>query len=186
MSLNHITDSITSERVTELVCELVGIRSVTGKENAVGDFLYDVFGQIGLSDIQRVPVSDSGDSLVARIPGPAGAPAIMFNFHQDTFDVCDGWETDPWDPVVRGGSVYGLGAHDMKGGGASILAAVEAITGSDVTLGGTLLVSSTTDEENWSRGAHAVIESGLIKGCSAYLIPEPTPPGRLRIGSRDG
>ena len=184
MSLNHITDSITSERVTELASELVGIRSVTGNERAVGDFLYDLFGQIGLSDIQRVPVADSGDSLVARIPGPADAPAIMFNFHQDTFDVCDDWETDPWNPVVRDGSVYGLGAHDMKGGGASILAAVEAITGSDVTLGGTLLVSSTTDEENWSRGAHAVIESGLIKGCSACLIPEPTPPGRLRIGSR--
>ena len=184
MSLNHITDSITSARVTELACELVGIRSVTGNEKALGDFLYDLFGQIGLSDIQRVPVADSGDSLVARIPGRADGPAIMFNFHQDTFDVCDGWETDPWDPMVRDGSVYGLGAHDMKGGGASILAAVEAITNSDAALGGTLLVSTTTDEENWSRGAHAVIDSGLIKGCSACLIPEPTPPGRLRIGSR--
>lgn len=98
--------------------------------------------------------------------------------------MCGGWETDPFRPVIRDGRVYGLGAHDMKGGAACVLAATEALMASGLRLGGTLLVSATTDEENWSRGAHALIKSDLLAGCSACLIPEPTLPGTLRIGAR--
>lgn len=184
MTPDAISESITSGRITELIEGLVSIPSVTGSEQALGDMLHGHFEEIGLSDIRRIPVEDSGDSLAVRIPGRADGRAFMLNFHQDTFDACDGWESDPWSPVVRDGRVYGLGAHDMKAGAAAVLAAVEAIVRSGVELAGDLIVSATTDEENWSRGAHALMESGLLQGCEACLIPEPTPPGRLRIGSR--
>jgi succinyl-diaminopimelate desuccinylase len=184
MALQRIMDSISNERMTELICQLVSIPSVTGQEHAIGDMLYDLFGQMGLSDVQRVPVEDSGDGLVAKISGAPNGPVMMLNFHQDTFDVCDDWTTDSWTPVLQDGCIYGLRTRDMKAGGAAILSAVESLTQAGVELGGTLLISTTTDEENWSRGAHAVLNSGLIDGGSACLIPEHTPPGRLRIGSR--
>lgn len=184
MTPDAISTSITSGRITELIAGLVSIPSVTGSEQALGDMLHGHFEEIGLSDVRRIPVEDSGDSLAVRIPGRGNGRAFMLNFHQDTFDACDGWETDPWSPVVRDGSVYGLGAHDMKAGAAAVLAAVEAIVRSGAELAGDLIVSATTDEENWSRGAHALIGSGLLAGCGGCLIPEPTPPGRLRIGSR--
>lgn len=184
MSLEAITKSITRGRITELIEGLVAIPSVTGNERALGEMLHGHFGEIGLADARRIPVAASGDTLAARIPGRGNGRAFMLNFHQDTFDACDGWETDPWSPVVKDGRVYGLGAHDMKAGAAAVLAAVEAIVRSGVELAGDLIVSATTDEENWSRGAHALIDSGLLDGCEGCLIPEPTPPGRLRIGSR--
>lgn len=199
MTLEAITSSITRGRVTELIEGLVAIPSVTGNERALGDMLHGYFGEIGLAGIHRIPVEDSGDTLAVRIPGRGNGNgtsrndhgngrgngrAFMLNFHQDTFDACDGWETDPWSPVVKDGCMYGLGAHDMKAGAAAVLAAVEAIVRSGAELAGDLIVSATTDEENWSRGAHALIDSGLLEGCEGCLIPEPTPPGRLRIGSR--
>ena len=184
MTLDAISSSITRGRITELIEGLVAIPSVTGNERVLGDMLHGHFGEIGLADVRRIPVAESGDSLAARIPGRGDGHAFMLNFHQDTFDACDGWETDPWSPVVEDGRVYGLGAHDMKAGAAAVLAAAEAIARSGVELDGDLIVSATTDEENWSRGAHALIESGLLAGCEGCLIPEPTPPGRLRIGSR--
>ncbi len=184
MTPDAISESITSGRITELIEGLVSIPSVTGSEQALGNMLHGHFEELGLSDVRRVAVEDSGDSLAVRIPGRGNDRAFMLNFHQDTFDACDGWETDPWSPVVRDGCVYGLGAHDMKAGAAAVLAAVEAIVRSGVELSGDLIVSATTDEENWSRGAHALIDSGLLEGCEGCLIPEPTPPGRLRIGSR--
>ncbi len=184
MSPEAISSFITAGCITELIEGLVSIPSVTGREQALGDMIHGHLDEIGLSEVRRVPVEDSGDSLVARIPGRGKGRAFMLNFHQDTFDACDGWETDPWSPVLKDGCVYGLGAHDMKAGAAAVLAAAEAILRSGVELGGDLIVSATTDEENWSRGAHAVINSGLLEGCDGCLIPEPTPPGRLRIGSR--
>ncbi len=184
MSPDTIASSITAGRITTLIEDLVSIPSVTGREQALGDMLHGRLNEFGLSDVRRVAVEDSGDSLAARIPGHGDGRAFMLNFHQDTFDACDGWETDPWSPVLRDGCVYGLGAHDMKAGAAAVLAAAEAIVQSGVELGGDLIVSATTDEENWSRGAHALINSGLLEGCAGCLIPEPTPPGRLRIGSR--
>jgi succinyl-diaminopimelate desuccinylase len=184
MTPDAIAESITSGRITELIEGLVSIPSVTGSEQALGDMLHGHFEELGLSNIRRVPVEDSGDSLAVRIPGCGNGRAFMLNFHQDTFDACDGWKTDPWSPVVKDGRVYGLGAHDMKAGAAAVLAAVEAIVRSGVELDGDLIVSATTDEENWSRGAHALMDSGLLEGCEGCLIPEPTPAGRLRIGSR--
>ncbi|MDE2729752.1 MAG: M20/M25/M40 family metallo-hydrolase, partial [Gemmatimonadota bacterium] len=185
MTLEAITKSITHGRITELIEGLVAIPSITGNERALGDMLHGFFGEIGLAGIHRIPVEDSGDSLAVRIPGRENGNgqrngldngrAIMLNFHQDTFDACDGWETDPWSPVVKDGCMYGLGAHDMKAGAAAVLAAVEAIVRSGTELAGDLIVSATTDEENWSRGAHALIDSGLLEGCEGCLIPEPTP-----------
>ena len=184
MTPETISSSITPGRITELIEALVSIPSVTGSEQAVGDMLHGYFREIGLSDVHRIPVEDSGDSLAVRIPGRGNGRAFMLNFHQDTFDACDRWETDPWLPVVKDGRVYGLGAHDMKAGAAAVLCALEAVMRSGVELAGDLIVSATTDEENWSRGAHVLIQSGLLEGCEGCLIPEPTPPGRLRIGSR--
>ncbi len=72
----------------------------------------------------------------------------------------------------------------MKAGAACVLAAVEALVNSGLELGGRLLVSATTDEENWSRGAHALIKSGLLAECQYCLVPEPCFPATLTVGAR--
>ena len=141
----------------------------------MGDWVFGQMEAMGLPNIQRLPVEESGDSIVAWTDGPADQPAMLVNFHLDTFPVCDGWETDPLTPVEDGNRLYGLGAHDMKGGGASILGAVEAVLKSGVALNGRLILACTTDEENWSRGAHAIIQTGLLENCQYGLIAEPTP-----------
>jgi len=108
----------------------------------------------------------------------------MLNFHIDTFDVFHDWDADPFKPIVKGDRLYGLGSHDMKGGAACALAALEAVVKSGVKLGGRLIISGTTDEENWSRGAHELIKSGVLRGCEYCLVPEPNAPGTLTIGER--
>ena len=183
-SVQNLSNAIKAERLVELTKTLVSIPSVTGKENEIADWVYEHLKALGLSGVQRLPVHEAGDTIVGRINGPASGPTMMLNFHLDTFPVCDGWDTDPFVPHLQNGRLYGLGAHDMKGGGACVLAAVEALVQSGVELGGRLLVSATTDEENWSRGAHALIESGLLEDCQYCLIPEPSAPATLTVGAR--
>ncbi len=182
--MTHPLDCVTKERIVELARTLVSIPSVTNQEQEIADWAYEHFRSLGLSDVQRFPVEDSGDSVIGWIDGPSDGPSLMLNFHLDTFPICAGWDSDPLKPCIENGRLYGLGAHDMKGGGACVLAAVEAILVSGLELGGRLIVSGTTDEENWSRGAHALINSGLLEGCQGCLIPEPSAPATLTVGAR--
>jgi len=183
-SVQNLSNAIKAERLVELTKTLVSIPSVTGKENEIADWVYEHLKALGLSGVQRLPVHEAGDTIVGWINGTASGPTMMLNFHLDTFPVCDGWDTDPFVPHLQNGRLYGLGAHDMKGGGACVLAAVEALTESGIELGGRLLISATTDEENWSRGAHALIESGLLEDCQYCLIPEPSALATLTVGAR--
>lgn len=118
---------------------------------------------------------------------------MLLVFHLDTFPAFDNWQTDPFKPTLvdhaDGARLYGLGTHDMKGGAACLLAAVEALVQNRSELGGRVYVAATSDEENWSRGAHAVIDhaqqqGGLLDHCIGCLIPEPLDAGTLIVGAR--
>jgi acetylornithine deacetylase/succinyl-diaminopimelate desuccinylase-like protein len=57
------------------------------------------------------------------------APTVLFYGHYDVqpTDPLDEWESDPFEPVVRGENVYARGASDMKGQVVAFLNAIEAI-----------------------------------------------------------
>lgn len=177
-------NSLTLPRLVQLAQTMVAIPSITNQEHQIADWTYEQFKAIGLSHIERLAVPESGDAVIGWIDGEAPGPTMMLNFHLDTFPVCDGWESDPFIPHEKDGRLYGLGVHDMKAGGACVLAAVEALLASGIPLNGRLIVSATTDEENWSRGAHALIQSGLLAGCQYCLIPEPSFPATIAVGAR--
>lgn len=176
-------DLLSTERLLALAETLVAIPSVTGAEQRLADWTAAFLADLGFRNLRRLPVAESGESIVAEY-GATNGPAVMLNFHLDTFPVCEGWTHDPLTPWIAGDRLYGLGAHDMKGGAACLLGAVEAIVRSGGELPGRLIVSATSDEENWSRGAHALINSGALEGCVACLVPEPSNAGTLTIGQR--
>ena len=182
--MNNIAALIKQDRLLHLTKTLVEIPSVTGQEQTLADWLCEYLSSLGLDRINRLPVEDAGDTIVAWLEGAQEGPEMMLLFHLDTFDVCDGWNTDPFKAVLEDKKIFGLGVHDMKGGGACILGALEAIVQSKIQLGGRLYMVATTDEENWSRGAHEVIKSGLLNRCVCGLNPEPTARSEVRIGQR--
>lgn len=175
---------ITGERLIELTRTLVEIPSETGKEKEIGDWLVKYFDELGLSSITRLCVEEAGDTIVGVLEGNRDGPTMMLNFHIDTFDAFEGWDTEPFKVVETDDMLIGLGAHDMKGGAACVLAALEAIVKSGTKLGGKLIISGTSDEEYWSRGAHALINSGLIKDCDYCIVPEPASQATILIGER--
>ena len=175
---------VRKERLVELARTLVSIPSVTGEEQELSDWVHDHLRALGLSGVRRLPVEEAGDTIAGWVEGPEGGPNLMLNFHLDTFNAFEGWKTDPFKPQIINGRLHGLGSHDMKGGAACLLAALEVIIASGVELGGSILVTATSDEENWSRGAHALIKAGLLRGVDHCLVPEPSAPASLTIGQR--
>ena len=91
------------------LCDLVSLRSVTGEEAAVSQYIYDRLGQAGAA-VER----DEEGNVTAKIGG--GDRLLVVNGHMDTVPPVDGWKTDPFSPRVESGRVYGLGASDMKAG----------------------------------------------------------------------
>jgi succinyl-diaminopimelate desuccinylase len=73
-------------------------------------------------------------------------PHLCFAGHTDVVPPGDaaGWSTDPFGAEVRGGTVYGRGAVDMKGGIAAWIAAVASLPRD---LPGSLSLLITGDEE---------------------------------------
>lgn len=113
-------------------------------------------------DFQMLDAGQGSISLLAT----RGKPSLLFNFHIDTVPVAPTWSVDPFTLQVDGDKVTALGACDIKGASACMLAAVNQVQG-DVAL----LFSS--DEEH---GSSAAVKQFLQTSHSfqKVIVAEPT------------
>jgi acetylornithine deacetylase len=115
-------------------------------------------------------------NAVARI-GAGRGPSLVFCAHIDTVST-EGMTIPPFEPRVEGNRVYGRGSYDMKGGAASILAAVAELTKENIP--GTILVALVADEEYASIGAQHFVANHKADAC---VVTEPSE-GRLILGHK--
>ena len=108
---------------------------------------------------------DAGQGSICLL-ATRGKPDLLFNFHIDTVPVAPGWTKNPFKLDVDGDTVTALGACDIKGASACMLAAVNETDG-DVAL----LFSS--DEEH---GTSAAIKYFLATkpDFKQVIVAEPT------------
>jgi len=111
--------------------------------------------------------------LAGRFPGAGGGRTLLLCGHVDVVSVepRERWSTDPFDPVVRDGRLYGRGACDMKGGVASMIVAACALAELGIPLAGDLIVNTVTEEE--SSGAGGLVSARTLQA-DAAIVPEPT------------
>jgi succinyl-diaminopimelate desuccinylase len=91
----------------------------------------------------------------------SGGPVFCFAGHTDVVPTgpLDDWQSDPFQPVIRDGLLYGRGAADMKTGLAAMLTASEEFVARHPDHVGTLAFLITSDEEGPSvDGTRRVVE----------------------------
>lgn len=112
--------------------------------------------------------------LVARFRGAGGGRSLLLNGHVDVVSAepRERWSTDPNQPVVRDGKLYGRGACDMKGGVAAMVFAAETLAAVHPRLAGDLLICTVTDEETTGAGGAAAVAHGVH--ADAGIVPEPS------------
>jgi acetylornithine deacetylase/succinyl-diaminopimelate desuccinylase-like protein len=95
----------------------------------------------GLPEVEVVRAQGGRPAVLARRPGPAGAPVVLLYAHHDVQPVGDraAWHSEPFEPVERDGRLFGRGAADDKAGIAVHLAALRAL-GDDLRVGVAVLV----------------------------------------------
>lgn len=131
--------------VIELCQSLVRIKSYSGEENLVADFIREFGKQSGFDD---VTVDELGNVLLT-IEGSEPGPVVLFDGHIDTVPVQrEQWTTDPYSAEIKDGKIYGRGTSDMKGAvSAMISAALHFADETNKSFPGKIVVSCSVHEE---------------------------------------
>ncbi len=97
----------------------------------MADATVELLRRSGLADAHLVEVQGGYPMVFGEIPAPPGAPTVLLYAHYDVQPAPDdqGWQTDPWTPVVRDGRLYGRGAADDKSGIALHAATLQVFAG---------------------------------------------------------
>ncbi|MFH1228985.1 MAG: M20 family metallopeptidase [Candidatus Aenigmatarchaeota archaeon] len=146
----------------ELTQELIRINSENppGNERGVARFIRDFLEGLKIP-AEMIEFEKNRFDVVASVGSGRG---IMLNGHMDTVPVGNNWKHDPFGGNVVNGKLYGRGASDMKGGIASILAAVQNL--SKEKFKGKLLLTFVADEEANQKGSEYLIKNrrDIFKG----------------------
>lgn len=122
----------------------------------------------------------------------SGSPVFCFAGHTDVVPpgISDGWDFDPFDPVIHNNKLYGRGVSDMKGAIAAFLYALDCFINSKKTFG-TIYLALTSDEEGPAlHGTQYIVEILKTRHIEfdMCLVGEPTNPSYLgemvKIGRR--
>ena len=108
-----------------------------------------------------------------------GGPVLCFAGHTDVVPTGprEEWRTDPFEPVIRDGILYGRGAADMKSGLAAMVTAMERFVAANPQHRGSLAVLFTSDEEGPSvDGTRKVMDVLEARGekIDWCIVGEPT------------
>ena len=133
----------------ELLCDLIKRKSVTPEDAGCQDILIQRLTAIGF-DCEQMPFGDVSNFWARR--GTSG-PVLCFAGHTDVVPAgnLDDWSCDPFAAVVRGDTLCGRGAADMKGGIAAMLVAIEEFVAENPDHDGSLAMLITSDEEGPAR-----------------------------------
>ncbi len=147
---------------------LVRIPSVSGAGRPEGPLLEAhalvsrLFSEAGV-EVSSLELPGTPPVVMGRIPAPPGAPTVLLYSHYDVVPAGDEalWETPPFEPTERDGTLIGRGTADTKSNIVAHLGALRAWEGRPPV------------------GVIVVIEGAEESGGGAFTTYPPTDPGRF-------
>ncbi|MDD1677713.1 MAG: M20/M25/M40 family metallo-hydrolase [Methanomicrobiales archaeon] len=77
----------------------------------------DLLHRYGVPNVRQIEIPGGYPLVYGEILAPPGAPTVLMYAHYDVQPAKkEGWNTEPWEGVVKGGRLYGRGAADDKSG----------------------------------------------------------------------
>jgi succinyl-diaminopimelate desuccinylase len=174
----------------ELTRQLIARPSVTPDDAGCQELLIARLEPLGF-EIERMRFGNVDNFWALRRGGPG--PVVCFAGHTDV--VPSGplarWSTNPFEPVIREGLLYGRGAADMKSGVAAMITAAESFIAAHPMHPGAIALVVTSDEEGPSvDGTRRVVETLKARGqrIDYCVVAEPSSQQEfgdtVRIGRR--
>ena len=129
----------------ELAKSLISRASETPDDNGCQDLMIDRLEKIGFT---IYPLKFGNVDNFWAVHGNNG-PLFAFAGHTDVVPAGDNgaWESNPFEPTIKDGMLYGRGAADMKGSLASMVVATENFIEKNPNHNGIIAFLITSDEE---------------------------------------
>ncbi|WP_312642109.1 M20 family metallopeptidase [Hydrogenoanaerobacterium sp.] len=174
--LQPITQAQKDEAV-KLLSDTIGIVTVNpeGEERLLAEFIASYLKATGCA-VELQNFAPRRANIIATLKGRSNGKALLLNGHLDTvpFGNTDVWDTPPHLATIRGDTLYGRGASDMKSGLCAALCAFRRLALEGFVPENDIIFAGTGDEETLGLGAQAAVESGLLNHVGRIIIGEPT------------
>ena len=158
-------DNLTTEAVS-LLMQMIATPSVSRDEAAVADKF-----EAWLKEMQLNP-QRHGNNIWCVCPDyDASKPTLLLDAHLDTVKPVNGWETDPYQPILKDGVLYGLGSNDDGASVVSLLQAFRVLT-KKVQSYNLVFSSSSEEEVSGKNGFESALP--LMPPITVALAGEPT------------
>lgn len=186
-----LMDSL-DEITLELTKQFIRAESVSPADAGCQKLIAQFLADLGFN-IEHMPFGKVENLWATRsqIQGDPSGPVFVFAGHTDVVPPgpLGEWQTDPFDPVIKGDILYGRGAADMKGSLAAMLTGVQRFLETARNYKGTIAFLITSDEEaDAIDGTAKVIEELRIRGTPITwcIVGEPSSRDKLGDGIRIG
>ncbi|HEY5000154.1 MAG TPA: succinyl-diaminopimelate desuccinylase [Usitatibacter sp.] len=159
----------------ELAKALIARKSVTPEDAGCQQLIIERLAPLGF----KAEVFKCGDVVNLLIRHGTAKPLVVLAGHTDVVPAgpLDKWHSDPFEPTVRDGNLYGRGAADMKTSIAAFVTAVERFVAAHPGHPGSVALLITSDEEGPSvDGTVRVVEALKARGESIdyCIVGEPS------------
>ncbi len=156
-----------TDKAMALLRQLIALPSLSGEEGSTADLLEQFFRD------QRIHVRRLKNNVIVRNKNfESCKPTILLNSHHDTVKPAQSWKTDPFQPVMKDGKLFGLGSNDA---GASLVSlimvfmAFHEMTNMPFNL---ILVASAEEEISGRNGIELVLKE--LPEIDFAIVGEPT------------
>lgn len=163
----------------DLLRDIIGFKTIAppgSHYQEVVDYLVPVFRDMGFeTEVLVMPeevfMAKCDDprlvggrvNLIAKMDAGAEKTLVIYA-HLDVVPPGEGWETDPFDLVQKGGRVYGRGVSDCKGSIAALIAALKALLREGKPKYNLRILLTTDEEVGGYSGLCYLTDLGLVKG----------------------
>jgi len=122
----------------ELFIKLLKFKSITPSDDGAFDFIQEY-----MSEFTAIRMDSNGIKNLFLYKKYSKGPHLNFAGHIDVVPPGDGWDSDPFHPIIKENRVFARGTQDMKSGVAAFLNACKNTN----FFNGTLSIMLTSDEE---------------------------------------
>ena len=199
-----MVNEITRSSFEELLRQLIAVKSPYFHEDEVMDFVDEWLKERGVpaqihTFFEPKETKFHGKNVIGIMDSGKPGPVIYLGGHLDTVQLCNGWTKPPYEGVIEGDDMYGVGALDMKSGCAAIMLTLAKFAEEHLKEGsfrGKLIYHLVSDEEGpYGLGTVYIINDkihNIQEEADFAIIAEPSagftrvPHPCLYLGARGG